>query len=124
MSEKNRNFWIINGLLAVILALLVGLYLNVNQKAYAAGGGWETDGIMANSFSGGSERLIIMDTKKQNIMSYKILGSGQFRLVGARSYKYDVEIEDSAGTSVETGNGKTFSEIFNQYEASRPSKKP
>ena len=125
MSEKSRNLWIINSLLAVILALLAGMYLNANQKAYAGGGGWETDGIMANNTKGEAERLVIIDTKKQNIMLYKVLGSGQFRLVGARSFKYDVEIEDSAGTPIEGGNGKTFTDMFHYYEAAKQAvKKP
>ena len=37
MSEKTKNAWIINGLLAVILAILLTIYINMSgAKAYAA----------------------------------------------------------------------------------------
>lgn len=117
MAEKTRNIWIVNGLLAVILALLGAYYVRSGATpAYAAGGGWETDGVMAMSTTGDNERLVLVDTAKQSIMVYKILNK-QFRLVGARSYKYDVEIEDSAGTRIEkTGTGASYLEIWQMYQ--------
>lgn len=118
MSEQSRRAWIINGLLAVILALLLGIYLSFHsQNAYAAGGGWETDGIMLAATQTTNERLVLVDTAKTTIMIYKTAGAGQFRLVGARSYKYDVELEDTAGSTVETGSGKTFTEVYHLYQS-------
>lgn len=96
MSEKTKNVWIINGLLAVILLLLGGLYLRTSgQNAYAAGGGWETDGVMALSTSA-TENLVLVDTKNHNFMVYRVQGKGKFTLIGARSYEYDVMYEDTA----------------------------
>lgn len=128
MSENTKNTWMINGLLAVILALLAGYYIHSGSApAFAAGGGWETDGIMALSTTGDSDRLVLVDTGKQNIMVYKILNK-QFRLVGARSYKYDVEIEDSAGSEIEKKNtGATYLEVYTYYQnhvLNQASKKP
>jgi hypothetical protein len=125
MNENTKNTWMINGLLAVILALLAGYYIhNGSAPAYAAGGGWETDGVMAMSTSGDNERLVLVDTGKQNIMVYKILNK-QFRLVGARSYKYDVEIEDSAGSDIEKkGTGATYLDVYGFYQKHINTPKP
>jgi len=117
MSEQMKNKWMINGLLAVILTLLCGYYIRSGMApAHAAGGGWETDGVMAISTVGDNDRLVLVDTGKQNIMVYKQLNK-QFRLVGARSYKYDVEIEDSANTPIEArGQGATYHEVWALYQ--------
>jgi len=114
MSDT-KNSWTINALLAVILVLLCGFYFNSTSKsAYAAGGGWDTDGVMAISTGADNERVILIDTKKMNIMVYKPLGN-KFNLVGARNYEYDVQIEDSEGTAIEKSNGKTYMEVFRIY---------
>ncbi|HYG75734.1 MAG TPA: hypothetical protein VEK08_12080 [Planctomycetota bacterium] len=125
MKETN-NAWTINALLAVILVLLCAVYFNASSKsAHAAGGGWDTDGVMALTTAADNERLILVDTKKMNIMVYKPLGN-KFNLVGARNYEYDVQIEDSEGTQIEKGNGKTYMEIFRIYHELKnaPAKKP
>lgn len=117
MTEANKQTWTINALLAVILTLLVGYYVQQSSApAFAAGGGWETDGVVAGTTTD-IERLVVVDTKKQNIMIYKTAQGRALRLVGARSYKYDVEIEDSAGTPIEQGNGRTFKEVYDIYNA-------
>jgi hypothetical protein len=117
MSEQTKSKWAINGLLAVILVLLSGYYIrNGVAPVHAAGGGWETDGVMAVATSGDNDRLVLVDTGKQNIMVYKQLNK-QFRLVGARSYKYDIEIEDSANTPIEkSGTGATYLEVWTLYQ--------
>jgi hypothetical protein len=117
MSEQTKSAWLINGLLAVILVLLAGYYVhNSAAPAFAAGGGWETDGIMAMSTTGDNDRFVLVDTGKQNIMVYKILNK-QFRLLGARSYKYDVEIEDSADSEIEKkGSGATYLDVYAFYQ--------
>lgn len=116
MSDNTRNAWTINALLAAILVLLAGYYFNTggSTPAFAAGGGWDTDGVMAISSASDNERLVLIDTKKMNIMIYKPQAN-KFRLVGARSYEYDVQIEDSEGTPISTGNGKTYMEVFKIY---------
>jgi hypothetical protein len=123
MNERNRTTWVINGLLAAILVLLAGHYLNVlSPPAYAAGGGWETDGVIATSVLD-AERLVLIDTKNKTICVYKTTGN-MFRLVGARSYEYDIEVIDSAPPRkgqaailpIEHGNGVTWMEMYNIYK--------
>lgn len=115
MNEKTKYTWTINALLAVILVLLGGYWFNSSSApAFAAGGGWDTDGVMAISSASDNERIVLIDTKKQNIMIYKPQ-TNKFRLVGARSYEYDVQIDDSEGTAISTGNGKTYMEVFKIY---------
>jgi hypothetical protein len=119
MSEKTKTAWIINGLLAVILVLLLGYLINLNATpAYAAGGGWETDGVMATTALD-TEHVILIDTKSKTIMIYKNTANA-FRLVGARSYEYDVEVEDTAGTAIEKGQGATWKVMRDQYEKKAP----
>jgi len=114
MNEKLKNAWTINALLAVIAVILAAVYLHTPaQDAHAAGGGWDTDGIMALSADSDNQRVVIIDTKKQNINIYKSQNN-RFRLVGARSYKYDVEIEDSA--TINVGNGLTYAAVYNAWQ--------
>ena len=121
MSEKTKNAWIINGLLAVILLLLGGLYLRTSgQNAYAAGGGWETNGVMAIS-TNGTENLVLVDTNNKNFMVYRAQGKGEFGLIGARSYQYDVEMEDTAYVP-EIVRGVTFLRSHELYEMQKKSK--
>ncbi len=110
MNNKLKTEWTINGLLAVILVLLVGNYINhASKTAYAAGdgGGWGTNGIMIGLTSG-RERLVLVDTNKQNMMLYSSRENGGMGLVGARSYKYDVEMEDTGTGKLTGGNGWTY----------------
>jgi len=122
MNEKLKNVWVVNGLLAVIAVLLGGYYANrPSQKAYA--GGWETGGIMALASTGENERLVIVDTTKKNIMVYRAQGAGMFRMVGARSYKYDVELEDTAGSPYEKNVAHgTYAQVYKDYMASTSKK--
>jgi len=117
MSDKTKNAWVINGLLAVILLLLVGFYFRTSiQTASAAGGGWETDGVMAIS-SNLTERLVLVDTAHHNFMVYRIQGKGgKFTLMGARSYQYDVEMEDTANTP-DIARGVTFLDAWKIYQS-------
>jgi len=110
-----RDLWFGNALLLGLLALLVCVYANLpSRQAYAAGGGWDTDGIIA--FAGGTTgKILLVDTVRKNMCLYKVRGY-EFRLVGARSYKYDVEIEDSAGYELEKGSGWTFHQVWRLYE--------
>ena len=118
---KNATAWTINGLLAVILVLL-GYYCFCQSlaPAYAAGGGWETNGIMAmHSGNNQADRLVLIDTKKQNIMVYRTLGQGTFRLIGARSFKYDLELDDTSSnqqTENFVSKGITFAETYKIYQ--------
>lgn len=111
----SRDLWFENALLLGLLALLVCVYANLpGRQAQAAGGGWDTDGIIALS-GGTSGKILLVDTLKRNMCLYKTRG-GEFRLVGARSFKYDVEIEDSAGSEMEKGTGWTYHQVWRQYE--------
>jgi len=117
-----KHEWTINALLLCILALLAGFYVTLPApRAHAAGGGWDTNGIAAVTSQKATERLVIIDTTRQNICIYRNQGAGQFRLVGARGYKYDVEVKDSKGTDIEKGNGVTYLQMKRIYE-SQPKK--
>jgi len=117
MNERLKNDWIINGLLAAILLLLLGNFMNNQAKsAFAAGGGWETDGVMVGLTSP-QERLVLVDTTKQNIMVYHARPGGGIGLTGARSYKYDIEMEDS-GTTKLAPNGWTYIQTAVEYNKS------
>ena len=118
----NKHAWTVNGLLLCILALLAVYYVTLpGAQALAAGGSWDTDGIAVVTSQKANERLIIIDTQKQNICVYRNQGAGQFRLVGARCYKYDVEVKDSKGSPIEKGNGVTYFQMKQIYE-SQPKK--
>jgi hypothetical protein len=114
-----KNLWMQNTLLLGLLGFLGYLYLaGSGAPAHAAGGGWETAGVMAVATPGANnERLVLIDTKKQVICVYRNAGLGRFRLVGARSYKYDVEVKDSSNSNIEKGNGMTYFEMKAYYEA-------
>lgn len=119
MTEKIRTDWIINGLLTVILTLLIGNYVlnNSSNFAHAAGegGGWATDGVMIGATATPNDRLILVDTKKQNIMIYHYRSSGGLGLSGVRCYKYDIEIEDTDKQKLGT-NGWTYFDAKKYYD--------
>lgn len=108
--KRSRDVWLGNALLLGVVGVLGYLYASLPQQtALAAGGGWDTNGVMVAT-TNASERLVLVDTNKKVICVYRVAGAGRFRLVGARSYKYDVEIKDSTNTPVEAGQGVTFGE--------------
>lgn len=127
MNDKTKSAWMINGLLAVILAILIAVYANMSgSKAYAAGGGWDTNGVMAMT-ANETERLILINTDPndkvsgQQIMLYRVQGAGKFRLIGARNYKYDVELIDTAvdaTTEAKYTGGVTFKQVYDDYQRS------
>jgi len=91
MDNNKTNLWLQNTILLSLVALLVCAYVLLpDGKAHAAGGGWETDGILCVSASG-EERILLIDTTKKTMCVYRTRGLGEFRLVGARSFQYDVE---------------------------------
>jgi hypothetical protein len=110
-----RDPWFENALLLGVLGLLVcvSIYLPARQ-AQAAGGGWETDNIIALA-GGAGDRVVIIDTVKKNMCIYKLRGVGEFRLVGARSFQYDVEFNDTSQSDMEK-NGWTYHEVRKVYE--------
>ncbi|MEI6234591.1 MAG: hypothetical protein WCT04_16170 [Planctomycetota bacterium] len=119
MNDTTKSQWITNGLLAVILVLLTSNYLNSHSKlANAAdeGGGWGTNGIMVGAINNPSERVVLVDTKKQNIMIYRSQAGGKFGLSGARSYKYDVELIDTEGKKL-GANGWTYLDALREFYA-------
>src|SRR5947207_187777 len=94
-----KNSWTINGLLAVILLLLATKYIASNPfgSAHAAGGGWATDDTMVLPLRTQNERMVLIDTQKKQIMVYLERNNGSFGLIGAHSYKYDIEMIDTEG---------------------------
>ncbi len=114
MTDRSKSIWTMNALLAIILALLGTYYVSIpSPSAYAAGGGWETDGIMVTNTASDGERLVLIDTTKKTIMIYRPQ-TNKFRLVGARSYEYDVQIEDTEAVKM-SGTGVTFMEVFKAW---------
>ena len=73
-----------------------------------------------------NEQLILLNTDPndktsgQNIMIYRAEGAaGKFRLIGARSYKYDVELVDTSATpqlEAKYQQGATFTEVFRDWQ--------
>lgn len=121
--KQKPDYWFQNTVLLAIAVLLGFLYFKTPEPvAEAAGGGWDTNGIMALNMVA-NERLVLVDTNKQNLCVYRNRGAGMFRLVGARSYKYDVELKDTKGTAMERGNGITFVEAKQIYDAREKDRK-
>ena len=116
MKEEKQNLWFQNALLLGLVGLLACLYALIPQRqAHAAGGGWETDGILCIT-AAGEERILLIDTQKKTMCVYRTRGLGEFRLVGARNFRYDVEIDDTAGSKVVEYKGATYLEIRSIYE--------
>jgi len=101
MTEKAKNAWSANALLA---ALLLGAWCWIarvdNAGARAESGGWDDD-ILVNSTEGAEDRFVLVDLRNKNIMVYKTEGLGQFRLVTARSYEADAEFPRDTSDSAE-----------------------
>ena len=115
MSDTAKTAWTINGLLAIILLLLGGYYFDRSSTpAYAAG--WDTNGVMVAS-AVETERLVLVDTTKKNIMVYRVINN-IFRLVGARSYEYDIEFEDTAGVPTVEKGARWF-QVRQLYDATK-----
>src|SRR5437660_1527145 len=106
-TNNARRAWMINGALA--LALTAGLCAGrMKATVNAAGGGWDTDGVMANTLDSDTERVVLIDTNKKNMAVYRLQGTGQFRLIAARDYRCDMLLEDTSKLpEVETKNGIT-----------------
>ena len=47
------------------------------QRMCAAGGGWDTDGVMVTTTATPQERIVLIDTKNQNMMIYKPRNAGR-----------------------------------------------
>ena len=109
MTTRAKQAWLLNAGLAVLFLAAALIVRQMNAPVMAAGGGWDTDGIMANTTDSDADRLVIVDTLKRNIMVYKTEGSGQFRLMTARAYRNDIEFEDtSKSDEIERRNGVTY----------------
>lgn len=114
--ETKSNLWVQNLALLSLLALLVCVYaLLPDQRAFGAGGGWETEGILAVSASGDT-RVLVVDTRKKTMCVYRTRGLGEFRLVGARNFQYDVEIKDTAKARDIEYKGINYFQVKTMYE--------
>ena len=122
--ETKRNLWVQNLVLLSLLALLVCAYaLLPDRSAFAAGGGWETEGIIALS-ANGETRVLLVDTRKKTMCVYRTRGLGEFRLVGARNFQYDVEIKDTATDKEVEYKGINYFQVKEKYERAMANPNP
>jgi hypothetical protein len=126
-SNNARRAWLINGILALVLT--AGFCAGrMRSMVHAAGGGWATDGVMANAIDSDAERVVLIDTNKKNMAVYKLQGTGQFRLIAARDYRCDMLLEDTSKLpEVETKNGITAMrarELWDMHTNSKTAQKP
>ena len=122
MNTRAKNSWLLNlGLASAgTITLLLLHLLGAQAPVHATGGSWDTDGILVNTTESEIERLVIVDTRSQSIMVYKTEGLGKFRLTAARSYKYDLELQDtSKNDEIEQHSGATVLRIYDMYEESK-----
>jgi len=121
MSERAKREWFNTAALACGLLLAVALLKSPLQNAYAVGGSWETDGILVNTTESDRDRLVLIDTNKQRLMIYKCDRAGSFRLINARCYKYDLELEDtSKAEEFERKGGATFARVYELFHRKKP----
>src|ERR1700750_653521 len=115
MNSHAKREWFNTAALAFGLLLAVAL-LRPMGSAQAAGGSWDTDGILVNTTESDRDRLVLIDTTKQRLMIYKCDRAGSFRLINARCYKYDLELEDtSKAEEFEKKGGATFSRVYELF---------
>ncbi|HEY3322152.1 MAG TPA: hypothetical protein VGP72_16925 [Planctomycetota bacterium] len=114
MERKSAGM---QNVLIAVLALTALLVWQRPDPVQAVGGGsWDTDGMMVNTTENEAERLVLVDTTAKTIMVYRTEGVGQFRLVAARSYQFDVLLKDtSKNDEIERRNGITFMQAFELY---------
>jgi hypothetical protein len=116
LNKKLKKIWLMNGVIAVTLLAAIVVVRQFTSAANAAGGGWETDGILVNTTDSANERLVLVDTESKRIMVYKT-DAGQFRLTSARSYFYDTDMIDTSKTEeIERKNGITFIQAFEFWQ--------
>jgi len=116
----SRPSWFQTALMVVVAVLTTLLlvrpspYPSVIQAADVSG--QSTSGrsgniiaLVGNSTS--DHRLYLIDTEKKRICVYRNIGD-RFRVVAMRTYRYDMEFDDSSLFSdIETGRGATASRI-------------
>ncbi|MHC4914618.1 MAG: hypothetical protein ACYTGB_03920 [Planctomycetota bacterium] len=91
-----------------------------HREALAGGGG--AAGIIA--IAGNGERadlFYVVDTARQRICVYRWSNPG-LRLVAARAYDFDMEVQDSSGDKTIEGRGATRHYVKAQVEAQRRKK--
>ena len=124
--NSRKNPWLINGALAIGLALIALVMTGqLKSSAHAAGTGWETDGMLVNTLDGETDRVVLIDTNRKNIAVYKLQGSGQFRLIGARDCRYDLMLEDTSKIpEIEQKHGITAQRAAELWEMHKNSQLP
>jgi hypothetical protein len=123
MTTRAKQEWFRTASVAAALLVAVMVFKNPLQNAFAAGGSWDTDGILVNATETDRDRLVLLDTQKQRMLVYRCDAAGQFRLVNARCYKFDLELEDTSNVpEIEKRGGATFSRVYELFQAAK--KKP
>jgi len=121
MDKRARNAWMVNLSLAVAIAVTVVVKDGSRSTVHAAGGGWETNSIMANALDLENERVVIVNTDTKNVSVYKTTESGQLRLIGARDYKYDMLFQNTASLDkVEKFGGASYMDVYDMYKQEHP----
>ncbi len=123
MPER-RPTWT-EALLLVLLGIVITLLLirgdGIGHREALAGGGGAA-GIIAIAGNGEKADLFyVVDTARQRICVYRWSNPG-LRLVAARAYDFDMEVQDSSGDKIIEGRGATRHYVKAQVEALRRKK--
>ena len=126
MLKEALQVWAINAILIATLVALIGAVLKSPPSAYAAGGGWDTDGVMGITCSE-NERLILVNTDPhdkvggQEILLYRAEGAGTSlpawseRAVSNMMSNWSDTAADSA-TERRYLEGVTFKQVYDDYK--------
>ncbi len=118
MRRPTRTETLLLVLLGIVIALLlVRGDLSVTREAYA-GGGAAAGVIAVAGYGDNADLFYVVDTARQRICVYRWSNPG-LRLVAARAYDFDVEIQDSSADRTIEGKGATRGYVKSQVEAHR-----
>ena len=122
MNPRTLKAWTVN-LLIVLALVAAGAAVKKYQSCARADDiapGVASGEILVNATEGKDEHLVLIDKKNMQIMVYRTQGLGEFRLVTARSYKYDLEIPGDTSQSREVeNNGITYARAVELYNINK-----
>ena len=114
-----KKAWLLTASLTAALVVTGVLVRQFESTVRAADNPVTTGSFLMNTTEGEAERLILVDTQAKSIMVYRTQNCGQFRLVGARSYEFDLELKDtSRSEEIELKGGITYLRAYELYQES------